>query len=111
MYHANETNHRTKDYLINVEMKKEMEQDSAQPPHQPTPREVNHTMQWAPHHQWYSSSYPLHFPTQAYQNSPPPVPQVTNPTPNNTNPQVKTEANPTPPPPLSLPQPQAQEPL
>jgi hypothetical protein len=35
--------------------------------------------------------------------------QITYPTPNNTNPQVKIEANPPPPPPL--PQPQAQEPL
>jgi hypothetical protein len=39
--------------------------------------------------------------------NPPPVAQITYPTPNNTNPQVKTEANPPPPPPQ--PQPQAQE--
>jgi hypothetical protein len=134
---GSETNHRTKDCPIYLETKKKMEQDSTQPSHQPAPQEVNHTIQWAPHHQRHSPSYPMHFPAQAYQNSqtqplayyqsyhyatinhpqpssvpeityPPPVPQITYPTPHNTKPQVKIEANPPPPPPL--PQPQAQEP-
>jgi hypothetical protein len=137
MYHGSNTNHCTKDFPIYLETKKKIEQDSAQPSHQPIPQEVNNTMQWAPHHQRYSPSYPLHFPAQAYQNSqtqpptyyqsyhyattnhrqplpvqqiacPSPVPQITYPTPRNTNPSVKTETNPPPPPPI--PQPQAQEP-
>jgi hypothetical protein len=51
MYHGNKTNHRTKDCPIYLETKKKMEQDSTQPSHQPAALEVNHTMQWAPHHQ------------------------------------------------------------
>jgi hypothetical protein len=91
-------------------------------------------MQWTPHHQQYSPSYPSHFSPQAYQNNQaqapvyyqsyhyattnhpqpllapqitysPTMPQITYPLPNNTNPQVKTKVNP-PPPPL----PQIQEP-
>jgi hypothetical protein len=69
MYHGNETNHRTKDCPIYLEMKKKMEQGSAQPSHQLALQEVNHTMLWAPHHQQYSPSYPPHFPAQTYQNS------------------------------------------
>jgi hypothetical protein len=94
-------------------------------------------MKWAPHNQQHSPSYPLHYPTQAYQNSqtqppayyqsyhyattnhpqPSPIPQITYhptvqqimcPTPSNTNAnQVKTETNPLPP----SPPPQVQEPL
>jgi hypothetical protein len=94
-------------------------------------------MQWAPHNQQHSPSYPLHYPTQEYQNSqtqppayyqsyhyatinhpqPSLIPQITYhpvvqqimcPTPSNTNAkQVKTETNPLPPPPP----PQVQEPL
>jgi hypothetical protein len=133
MYHDSDTNHHIKDCPIYLETKKKLEQDSAQPSHQPTHQEVNHTIQWALHHQRYSPSYPLHFPAQAYQNRqiqplayyqsyhygttnhpqhssvqqityPSPVPQITYPTLHNTNPQVKTEINPPPP------QPQAQEP-
>jgi hypothetical protein len=37
MYHGSDTNHRTKDCPIYLETKKKMEQDSAQPSHQPAP--------------------------------------------------------------------------
>jgi hypothetical protein len=96
-----------------------MEQDSVKPSEQSTHREVNDTMQWVPHYQQYSLSFPSLFPPQAYQNSQgqplayyqpyhyatsnhpksSPAPQITNPqavlqitypTENNTNPQVKT---------------------
>jgi hypothetical protein len=33
------------------------------------PREVNHTMEWAPQHQQYSPPYPSHFPPQADRNN------------------------------------------
>jgi hypothetical protein len=89
-------------------------------------------MQWAPHTQQYSPSYPSHFPLQTNHNNqtqpltyyqsyhyattnhpqpspapqityPSPVPQITYPMPNNTNPQVKTETNPPPPPQIQEP--------
>jgi hypothetical protein len=93
-------------------------------------------MQWASHNQQHSASYPLHYPTQAYQNSqtespanyqsyhytttnhPQPLPtlqttyhhalpQITYPMLSNTNAnQLKAEPNPPPPPPPQ----QAQEP-
>jgi hypothetical protein len=134
MFHGSKTNHHVKDCPVFLESKRKMDQESIQPSQQMSPKEVNHTMQWAPHHQQYSLSYPSHFPSQAYQNSqaqaptyyqsyhnatinhpqpsptpqityPLAVPQITYPMPNNTNPQVKAEAN-RPPPPL----PQIQEP-
>jgi hypothetical protein len=124
MYHGNETNHRTKDCPIYIDTKWKMDQESTQPSPQLPSREVNHTMQWAPHNRQHSPSYSPHYPTQAYQNSqtqlpayyqsyhyattnhpqPSPipqityhstVPQITYPTPSNTNAnQVKTETNP-----------------
>jgi hypothetical protein len=129
MYHGNKTNHRTKDCPIYIDTKQKMDQESTQPSSQLQSRDVNHTMQWAPHNQQHSPSYPPHYPTQPYQNSqtqppaycqsyryattnnphPLPIPQITYhpvvsqityPTPTNTNAnQVKIEANPPPPPP------------
>jgi hypothetical protein len=127
IYHGSETNHRTKNCPIFMGSKRKMELDSMKPLQQSAPREVNHTMEWTSHYQQYSLSYPSLFPPQAYQNSqgqpmayyqshhyattnysqsspapqiiyPPAVPQITYPTQNNTNSQVKTEANPPPPP-------------
>jgi hypothetical protein len=136
MYHDNKINHRTKECPIHIDTKKKMDQELAQPSQQLASREVNHTIQWTPHHQQHSPSYPPHYPNQAYQNSqnqplvyyqsyhyattnhvqPSPMPQITYhpvvrqityPTPSNTNAnQVKTKTNPPPPPPP----PQIQEP-
>jgi hypothetical protein len=136
MYHGNETNHKTKDCPIYIDTKQKMNQDTNQPLPQLQPREVNHTMQWAPHNQQHSPSYLLHYLTQAYQNSQtqspayyqpyhytntnhpqpsptpqityhPALPQITYPTPNNTSAnQVKAEQNQ----PLPPPPQQAQEP-
>jgi hypothetical protein len=126
MFHGSKNNHRTKDCPIFLESKRKIDQESNPPSQQIALGEVNHTMQWAPHHQQYSSSYPLHFPPQANQNNqahalaycqsyhyattnhpqpwptpqityPPTVPQITYSMPNNTNPHVKTEAYPPPP--------------
>jgi hypothetical protein len=69
MFHGRETNHRTKDCPVFLESKRKMDQGSIHPSPQTTPREVNHTMQWALPHQQYSPSYPSLFSHQAYQNS------------------------------------------
>jgi hypothetical protein len=136
MYHGNETDHHTKDCPIYIDTKWRMNQDTTQPSPQLQSREVNHTMHWAPHNQQHSPSYPLHCPTQAYQNSQtqslayyqsyhytttnhpqsppapqityhPALPQITHPTPSNTNAnQLKAQPNPR----LSPPPQQAQEP-
>jgi hypothetical protein len=71
MYHGNEINHRTKDCPIYIGTKQKMNQDTTQPLPQLQSREDNHTMQWSSHNPQHSSSYPLHYPTQAYQNSNP----------------------------------------
>jgi hypothetical protein len=124
MYHGNETDHRTKDCPIYIDTKQKMNQDTTQPSPQLQSREVNRTMQWALHNQQRSLSYPPHSPAQAYQNSqtqspiyyqsyhyattnhpqPPPasqityhpaLPQITYPTPSNTNAnQLKAKLNP-----------------
>jgi hypothetical protein len=126
MCHSSKTDHHTKYYPIFLESKRKMEWGSNQPSPQMTPKDVNHSMQWAPPHQQYTPSYPSLLSEQAYQNSqaqaptyyqpyhyattshpqhpptpqttyPLAVPQITYPGPNNTNPQVKIEVN-TPPP-------------
>jgi hypothetical protein len=136
MYHGNKTDHRTKDCPIYIDTKRKMNQDTTQPSPQLEFREINHTMQWVPHNQQHSPSYPPHYPSQAYQNSqtqslaynqsnhyattnhpqPPPspqisyhpaLPQITYPMPSKTNTnQLKVEPNP----PLPPPPQQAQEP-
>jgi hypothetical protein len=136
MYHGNETDHRTKDCPIYIDTKQKMNQDTTQPSPQLQSKEINHTMQWAPHNKHHSPPYPLHYPAQAYQNSQaqlpayyqsyhyattnhlqplpapqityiPALPQITYPMLSNTNAnRVKAEPNP----PLPPPPQQAQEP-
>jgi hypothetical protein len=67
MYHGSDTNHCTKYCSKFIESKTKMEQDSNQPLHQSSSREVNHTMHWpAPHTQYFPSHTSL-FPPQTYQ--------------------------------------------
>jgi hypothetical protein len=119
-----------------IDTKRKMNQDATQPSPQLQTSEINHTMQWAPHNQQHFSSDHQHYLAQAYQNSQiqspanyqlyhydttnhpqpplapqityhPVVPQITYPTPSNTNAnQLKAEPNPLLPPPPQ----QAQEP-
>jgi hypothetical protein len=126
MYHGNKTNHRIKVCPIYIDTKPKMNQDTTQPSPQLHSREVNHTMQWAPHNQQHSSLYPSHYPAQTYQNSQtqpsayyqsyhyaipnhhepspapqrtyhPALPQITYPVPSNTN-ANQLKAEPPPPP-------------
>jgi hypothetical protein len=114
MYHGNKIDHRIKDCSIYINTTRKMNQDTTQPLPQLHSREVNHTMQWVPHNQQHSSLYPSHYSAQTYQNSQtqplayyhsyhyvtlnhpepspapqmtyhPALPQITYPTPSNTN--------------------------
>jgi hypothetical protein len=137
MYRDNETNRRNKDCPIYLDTKWKMDQETTQPSPQPPYKEVNHTMQWTPHHQQFSPSYPSPFPPQTYENSqaqapvyyqsyhytttshpqplpvpqityPPAVPQITYPTQSNNNATNQVKTEPNPP--LPPPPQQAQEP-
>jgi hypothetical protein len=69
MYHGDKADYCTKDCPIYLDTKQKLDQELAQPLKQSAPSEVNHTMQWTPHHQQYSPTYPSFFPPQTYQNS------------------------------------------
>jgi hypothetical protein len=68
-YHGSDNNHRTKDCPIFLESKRKMEQYSNQTQQQSSSRLVNHTLQWAPPHHQYSSSYPSLIQLQTHTNN------------------------------------------